>query len=137
MEEFWTVLALLFFPVLGLILLVIGIIFRRRRRELAQSCVPTQGVLVGNVMRSGSDSTSYHPVVEYMVGGKQYSIEGSVGYGRKKEEGVEVEVMYNPKKPSTAFIVKHYYFAPNGIIALGASFFLMGSLAFYVIYPNL
>jgi len=43
---------------------------------------------------SDSDSTSYHPVVEYIVYGKTYSVKGSVGYGRKKEEGSEVEVMF-------------------------------------------
>lgn len=137
MEEIGTFLALSLFPVLGLLLLIIGIIFRRRRKEIAQSCIPTQGVLIGNVKRSDSDSTTFHPVVEYIVEGKKYSIEGSVGYGRKKKEGIEVELIYNPKAPSTAFIVKHYYFAPNGIIALGASFLLMGTLACFVIYPNL
>lgn len=49
MEEFGTFLALSLFPVLGLLLLIIGIIFRRRRKEIAQSCIPTQGVLVGHV----------------------------------------------------------------------------------------
>jgi hypothetical protein len=137
MEELWTFFGLSLFPVLGVVLLIGGIIFRRRRKAIIQSCVQTQGILVGNVKRSNSDSTTFHPVVEYMVKGKKFSVEGSVGYGRKKEEGSEVEVMFNPDEPSTAFIVKHYYFAPNGIIALGASFLSMGSLACYVFYLDL
>lgn len=83
-----------------------------------QSYASVQGTIVGTVVESDSDSTSYHPVVEYIVYGKTYSVKGSVGYGRKKEEGSEVEVM----------------FAPNVLIALGASFFFLGAPASYFIY---
>ena len=81
MVNILTYSALSFFPIVGLVLLIIGIIFRRRRKVKSQSCVPVRGMLVGNVKHSHSDSTTYHPVVEYMVKGKKYSVEGSVGSG--------------------------------------------------------
>ncbi len=137
MENFMTYLGLSFFPILGLVLFIIGVVFRHRRKIIARSCASTQGILVGNVKEWDGDSTSYYPVVEYIVKGKKYSVKGSVGRGRKRAEGAELKVMFDLNEPSTAFIAKYHFSAPNSLIVLGASFLFMGCLACYVFYLNL
>jgi len=137
MEGNLTYFALLLFPITGLCLFIWGILYRRRVKEKVRSYISVQGTIVGTVVESDSDSTSYHPVIEYIVYGKTYSIKSTVGFGKKKEEGSTVEVMFNPGKPLTAFILKHCYFVPNVLIALGFSFVFLGAPASYFIYLNL
>lgn len=89
----------LLFPFVGLCLLVWGILWRSRVKEKLQSYASVEGTIIGTVVDTG-DSTTYHPVVEYIVYGKTHSFQSSVGYGRKQEEGSRLEVMYDPGKPS-------------------------------------
>ena len=128
---------LFFFPIVGLCLLVWGIMWRSRVKEKLQSYASVEGTIIGTEVNTDGDSTTYHPVIEYIVYGKTYSFKSSVGYGRKQEEGSSLEVMYDPGKPSSAFALKGCFFASTVLILLGSSFFFFGSLAGYVIYVNM
>ncbi len=136
MEDYLQYIMFLF-PISGFCLLVWGILNRRRVKEKMQSYASVQGTIVGTVVESDSDSTSHHPVVEYIVYGKTYSFKSSIGYGKKEEEGSRVEVMYDPGKPSSAFVLKHCFLGSTLLIVLGSSFFIFGSLMCYIISLNL
>jgi len=127
---------LFFFPALGLCVLVWGILWRSRVKEKLQSYASVEGTIIGTEVSSG-DSTSYHPVVEYIVYAKTYSFRSSIGFGRKPLQNSTLEVMYDPGNPSSAFVSKGCLSIPTVLILLGSSFFFFGSLAGYVIYVNM
>jgi hypothetical protein len=57
-------------------------------------------------------------------------------YGRPKQEGTEVAVLYDPENPSVAFISKDYYFGPNVCLGIGVTFVLMGSWFAYLVFTG-
>jgi len=127
----------LLFPIVGFGLLIGGMLYRHRLKMKIQSYMSVQGTIVENVARKHDASEIYHhPVVEYIVYGKMYSVESFVGYGRKKQKGTKAKIMYDPNEPSTASIVKGYYFVPNVLVGIGAMFLFLGSLAWYAICLN-
>jgi hypothetical protein len=56
-----------FFPTVGLCLLVWGILWRSRVKEKLQSYASVEGTIIGTDVSTGGDSTTYHPVVEYIA----------------------------------------------------------------------
>jgi hypothetical protein len=127
------------FPFLGVFMTLAGWKYRRHLKTKARSYRRTTAVVVGNSKsRSGGFDTTpaYQPVFEYSLSGQRFSVTGHVGYGRKKKEGAKVAILYDPDNPSVAFISEDYYFAANGILALGMAFVLMGSWFTYLVFSS-
>ncbi len=124
----------LLFPIVGAGLAVVGIAYRRRLKEKVAHCERAPGTVVDNLTGISGDfdaSPIYRPVVEYCVGRTRFTVTGDVGYGRRKEIGTRLTVLFSPESPSVAFIAEDYYMVANMFLALGGIFVLLGSLFLY------
>ena len=127
---------ILLFPLVGAGLLCGGIAFRRHLKQKAIAFTRVQGVVTGFATGisppAAAPGTVYHPIIEYYVGGTAYSIKSNVGYGKPKEkEGSIMDILYDRLNPSTAQVVKDYYYAPHMMITIGSMFLLMGTYMAY------
>ena len=109
--------------VVGVIVILLGI--RKKKRYSGR----TVGKIIGVRESQETDDdgrTSYHyyPQFEYVVNGETYRGEGSTSYSKpqKIQIGGEIEVIYDPKKPSK------YFTRGGGLILpfLGAMLIILG-----------
>jgi hypothetical protein len=124
----------LLFPIIGIGLFIGGLAYRRRLKAKVANFDRTIGTVIDNVHMGvvGFDTTPhYRPVVEYFVGGIRFTVTGDTGYGQRMDLGTGLTVMFSPKNPSVAFVVKDYYFVANILSAIGGTFVLLGSLIAY------
>ena len=127
---------ILLFPLVGAGLLCGGIAYRRHLKQKVIAFTRVQGVVTDFVTGisppDGAPGTVYHPIIEYYVDGTAYSINSNVGYGKPREQrGSKMDILYDRSNPSTAQVVKDFYFAPNMMIAIGSMFLLMGTYMAY------
>jgi len=127
---------ILLFLIVGAGLLLGGIAYKRHLWQKVVAFTRVKGIVTG--FRSGLSSptaapgTVYHPIVEYHVNGTAYSVKSDVGYGKPNEkEGSKMDILYDRSNPSTAKVVKDYYYAPHMMIAIGSMFLLMGTYMAY------
>ena len=124
----------LLFPIVGVGLVVGGIVYRRHLKERAAHCERTTGIVVDNVagLAGGFDTSPvYHPVVEYFVRSTRFTVTGATGYGRRKEQGTRLALMFSPGNPATAFIIEDYYFLAHMLLGIGGTFVVFGSVLAY------
>ncbi len=129
----------LLFPIIGIGVLVGGIKFRRRLAAKVAEYSRIRGTVTGNIRALGGRGRGvlFSPVVRYSVGGKDYSVSGETNYSKKPREGATMNVLYDPENPENAVVAKDYYLFPNGLIAIGAVFIVMGSLlCYYLIFAS-
>ena len=127
---------ILLFLIVGAGLLLGGIAYKRRLRQKVVTFTRVKGVVTGFASGisppAAAPGTVYHPIIEYHVDGTAYSIQSNVGYGKPKEkEGSKMDILYDRSNPSTAIVVKDYYYAPHMMIAIGSMFLLMGTYMAY------
>jgi hypothetical protein len=120
----------LLFPTVGAMLFIGGLAYRLRLKGKAAARVQTYGTIVGNDQGLNGE---FHPVIEYFIGARRFSITSDTGYGRRKKPGTKSAIMYNPANPSLAFMVQDYYTAANIMLAIGGVFVLLGSLIAWLI----
>ncbi len=135
MEENLKYLFMLF-PVVGVGLFFLGIVFRGRKKSRIEGWREVSGTVIDLVSRyshsSSGGGTVYCPLVEYRVDNHAYQVQSEVGYGKPKESvGSRMKIMYNPSDPSVSAVLKGYYMFPNGMIGMGAMFVFMGTLICY------
>jgi hypothetical protein len=138
MTSHWSYLVVLF-PIVGAFLTIVGWKWRRHLTAKARDYRRATGIVVGSSKGTsgGFDPAPvYRPIFEYSLDGRRFSAIGDVGYGRAKEEGTKVAIVYDPENPSVAFISEDYYFAPNIFLAIGTMFVLMGSWFTYLVFAG-
>lgn len=123
-------LVVLLFPLCGLGLLTGGLLLRRRLVDRVRTYRAVAGAVVDNAEGSsgGLDGdTFYHPVVEYYVDGRRFTVGGGVGHGKRKRVGQILVVLYAPQNPAESVVQYTYYFLANQLLMLGGVF-VAGSL---------
>jgi hypothetical protein len=91
-----------------------------------------QGKVVSSSSHTSDGSTTYAPVVEYIVGGQTYNIAGSVSTSSAPQIGSLRTVAYNPGEPNVGKVVESgttlwfVYLFP----AVGVLLFLLGPVLF-------
>ncbi|MEW6304259.1 MAG: DUF3592 domain-containing protein [Verrucomicrobiota bacterium] len=131
MSETLKHIVLILVPLAGLGLAIARAIYRSYLKLKVADFVRTVGTVVSNKERSDFEGPSYHPIVEYKVDGRKYSVEGSVGHGKPKQEGAPIAVIYDPHKPATSYVAEDYFFLSSALIGVGIVMLLMGLLTCY------
>ena len=127
---------ILLIPLVGAVLLFGGIAYKRHLRQKVLAFTRVQGIVTGFASGISPPAAApgkvYHPIIEYYVDKTAYSIQSNVGYGKPKEkEGSKMDILYDRSNPSTAQVVKDFYYAPHMMIAIGSMFLLMGTYMAY------
>ncbi|MBX7228392.1 MAG: DUF3592 domain-containing protein [Burkholderiaceae bacterium] len=135
-------MCLLLFGGLGLIIFVIGVGWGYKRLELYNNGVKTTGTVVEITHSTSSDSkgrlsTSYYAIVEFTTPDeKNYKFRGSTGSSAQEYfEGEQVDLIYNPARPSDAQIAdfSQFWLGPLGITIFGFVFLVLGVGGFMLI----
>ena len=135
-------MCLLLFGGLGLIIFVIGVGWGYKRLELYNNGVKTTGTVVEITHSTSSDSkgrlsTSYYAIVEFTTPDeKNYKFRGSTGSSAQEYfEGAQVDLIYNPARPSEAQIAdfSQFWLGPLGITIFGFVFLVLGVGGFILI----
>lgn len=128
-------ISLLLFGGIGLVIFVIGIGWSYKRLELYNNGIRTVGTVVEINQSTSTDSkgyrsTSYYPVVEFLTFDKKtHKFLGSTGSSASEYfTGAEVDLIYNPAKPSDAQIVdfSQFWLGPLAVTIFGFTFLVMG-----------
>ena len=64
------------------------------------------------------EDPSYISIIEYVVNGKKYTIEDTIGTDTKSKKGTKVKIKYNPENPKEA-ILKKDFGSWIGVILIG------------------
>jgi hypothetical protein len=128
----------LVFPVVGAILVGMGIWYRRRLTKRIRSWTRTTGCVLQFEQRSSFGSMGspdfHYPVIQFRANGREVCFEDCVGSGKPCYViGDTLDIVYDPTDPSSARILKTYYVLANGILGIGSGFLLLGSLMTYLL----
>ena len=82
--------------------IIIGITSHKKLKNCTSSATAT---VVDIRVNYSDDTTSYHPVYKYQVGGTTYTSVGAYLSGHVPEKGSNILIMYNPDKPKQSYIV--------------------------------
>ncbi|HWC59469.1 MAG TPA: DUF3592 domain-containing protein [Verrucomicrobiae bacterium] len=115
---------LLLFPILGIVLFVAGVLAFRRLRAQVAGFIRTTGKVTDNV----PSAEGFAIVVEYVVGGKSFSITSAVERKRRGKQGCQLALLYDPANPSRAVLAEDHYVSANKLLAIGVALALLGSL---------
>jgi hypothetical protein len=134
MENWWLNLFHLF-PIIGIALTILGILFlnRTRRRFKEWKWSKAQVVSLGESM--GEEVTCYYPKYNYEVMGVTYEGRGSVASSSPRYQvGEEITIIVNPHNPSQSDVYNRevLYFSAIPLI-MGLLFLLIGSVVSYLI----
>jgi len=131
------------FLIVGIIMLLVSAVAYVHEVSFAKSALITNGTVIDVVdtlddngvpltnaatNNMGADS-SYHPVVQFEVGGKKYVFTSNTGSNPPSySQGDAVQVVYNPENPADARI--HSWFSQWGFVVIalliGVVFSLIG-----------
>jgi hypothetical protein len=82
---FALILLLLSFPLLGIVILTGGLIFRSHQKSKIVDFVPILGrVILNTIQTIGGEGTSYLPLVKYTVKNETFTVHGNIGYVKKR-----------------------------------------------------
>jgi len=128
------------FTLVGLVLLIGAAVSWNSTRQFIAQAVEVQGTVIALEESRSSDSYVYHPVVAFVDRqGTAREFRSSVGSNPPSyAEGEGVEVLYLPSDPQTARIhgTSSLWLGSIVLGGLGAVFFLIGAICFYVVHAN-
>lgn len=114
------------FPLVGLLLVVIGVFIFVRTRSFISSSQEVKGTVVRNAYHSGSEGGGYAPVFGFTtIAGQRVEVEDNMQSNPPQfREGEVVDILYDPQNPSRARINKgmNLYFAPILLSIMGMIF---------------
>lgn len=115
----------LFFLVVGIIIATIGLLLLAAKVMTYIKCTVSMNAPVVKLETDetyfcGVKHTYYHPVVEYIVDGNNYTEKAYFRTYRKTEYpiGSKMEICYNPKNPEEIRFVGHPFPLPLGLVFL-------------------
>jgi hypothetical protein len=134
---------------LGLFMVLVGLWFYKRHRDLKSVCTAHTTAQVIEMKREEEikietdddgnttkrTSVSYYPIFQYMVNGNNIEVRSSVGTGRPRFiEGQAVNVLYNPNKPEQFYVVEDKVAGNFGIyfIIFGLVVVIFGVVTIFV-----
>ena len=115
----------LFFLVVGIIIATIGLLLLAAKVMTYIKCTVSMNAPVVKLETDetyfrGVKHTYYHPVVEYIVDGNNYTEKAYFRTYRKTKYPIdsEMKIYYNPKRPEEMRFVGHPFPLPLGLVFL-------------------